>query len=238
MRIFSKILAIAFSLMLVISLTACGSDEESTNNNSGASKPTATSPSDQSGNNNNGSNNNVNNEASNKNEASQGNQNNTNTNDKNPNNNIQNNDDENYENKNDIVPNLPTPPENNIPLKSIFGNWVSEIDASDILADRGYDNISSFKIKVYTQFNEDFSYSVYLEETLYEKVQNALSEYDDAFIDDCADYLVTALVEAGEFSIENNVLMLDSIEVSYHFEGSKNKLVITTTSDERKYTRI
>ena len=138
------------------------------------------------------------------------------------------------------------PVENKIPITAIIGQWKSQVDASEILAEQEITLDKQILINVKTTFGNDNSYCVSVSPLEIEQVlKNALSdEYDDNFINNCVSLLDDALYESGVYKFEGDKLLImwdgdpDYTEVDYAFKGSKDKLTISFPSDERTYNRI
>ncbi len=138
------------------------------------------------------------------------------------------------------------PVENKIPITAIIGQWKSQVNACELLAE--YDIIldGEILINVKTDFGNDNSYRVSVSPLEVENaLKNSLSdEYDDNFINNCVSTLDDALYESGIYKFEGDKLLImwdgdpDYIEVDYTFKSSKDKLTISFPSDERDYNRI
>ena len=217
MKLMNKIFALTLVTSLIFSLVACGKDNNSGQNNKPTdnSKPTVSTPSED-----------------------------KTTNESKPE------DDKPVDNKpEDNKPQNSTPQkpeENKISITSIIGQWKSQVNACELLAE--YDIIldGEILINVKTDFGNDNSYRVSVSPLEVENaLKNSLSdEYDDNFINNCVSTLDDALYESGVYKFENDKLLIqwdgdpDYIEVDYNFNGNKDKLVISFSSDEREYTRV
>lgn len=234
MKFACKLLALILSLSLIFSLAACGGDDNETSSDNGTnSKPTNSAPSNSNGTE-------SKHEKPDNNTASGDNKNEI-GNDKN--------EDEKNENKteNDKTPEPPVEPDEDkvIPNSAIIGRWNSVDDACEILAEYGLELNGPININIITTFGDDNSYGVELAENTYDVLRSKIpSDYDDAFVEQCMDYLVGALVEAGEYKFENDTLMMrvgtddDFTDFVHKFQNSEDKLVISDYSSERSYTRI
>lgn len=138
------------------------------------------------------------------------------------------------------------PSEDKININSIIGQWKSQIDASEILAEYDITLDKSILIYIKTDFGNDNTYRVSISPSeVKDTFKNSLlDEYDDEFIDNCVSQLDDALYESGVYKFDGDKLMIkwdgdpDFIDVDYNFKGNKNKLVISFPSDERNYNRI
>ena len=138
------------------------------------------------------------------------------------------------------------PVENKIPISSVIGQWKSQVDASEILAEQEITLDKQILINVKTTFGNDNSYCVSVSPLEIEQVlKNALSdEYDDNFINNCVSILDDALYESGVYKFEGDKLLImwdgdpSDTEINYTFNGSKDKLTLSFPSDERTYNRI
>lgn len=230
MKFACKLLALILSLSLIFSLAACGGDDNETSSDNGTnSKPTNSAPSNSNGTE-------SKNEKPDNNTASGDNKNEI-GNDKN----------EDEKTENDKTPEPPVEPDEDkvIPNSAIIGRWNSVDDACEILAEYGLELNGPININIITTFGDNNSYGVELAENTYDVLRSKIpSDYDDAFVEQCMDYLVGALVEAGEYKFENDTLMMrvgtddDFTDFVHKFQNSEDKLVISDYSSERSYTRI
>lgn len=217
MKIVNKLFALTVIMALMVTLCACGNENSGQNSKpDDNSKPTVSTPSN----------------------------NNTTTTDSKPG---ESEPDDNKPDENKPQNSTPSKPvENKIPISSVIGQWKSQVDASEILAEQEITLDKQILINVKTTFGNDNSYCVSVSPLEIEQVlKNALSdEYDDNFINNCVSLLDDALYESGVYKFEGNKLLImwdgdpDYIELDYNFKGSKDKLTISFPSDERTYNRI
>ena len=217
MKIVNKLFALTVIMALMVTLCACGNENSGQNSKpDDNSKPTVSTPSN----------------------------NNTTTTDSKPG---ESEPDDNKPDENKPQNSTPSKPvENKIPISSVIGQWKSQVDASEILAEQEITLDKQILINVKTTFGNDNSYCVSVSPLEIEQVlKNALSdEYDDNFINNCVSLLDDALYESGVYKFEGDKLLImwdgdpDYIEVDYNFKGSKDKLTISFPSDERTYNRI
>ena len=221
MKIFNKLFTLAVIMALMATLCACGNKNGVQNDKpDDNSKPTVSTPS------------NDNTTTDNKPDESE-------PDDNKP--------DDNKPDENKPQNSTPSKPiENKIPITAIIGQWKSQVDASEILAEQEITLDVQISINVKTTFGNDNSYCVSVSPLEIEQVlKNALSdEYDDNFINNCVSLLDDALYESGIYKFEGDKLLImwdgdpDYIEVDYTFKASKDKLTISFPSDEREYNRI
>ena len=243
MNILNKILALTISIILVISLAACGDGDEKQNSKpNNDSKPTTSTTSDDKS-------------------PEQNNQPDNNSNQNEPENNTQNN--------NKPEENKPEPkpePVKKTPAELIVGKWTAKNDISSALADAGLQISEPLEITLYTEFTaggsliekadkEQMSSAMRVvfdkatrdalaeENKTIEEFEAAIGMTFDEYIDEMVNSFQDSYTVIGEYEFDDDILLVkfdrdkDFIETNYEFIDN-NTLKITTDSEETIYTRV